>query len=35
MQSRADSIGATLSIRRRTGGGTHVLVDLAPNGGSS
>jgi signal transduction histidine kinase len=33
MQSRADSIGATLSIRRRTGGGTHVLVDLAPNGG--
>jgi two-component system sensor histidine kinase UhpB len=34
MQSRAASIGATLSIRRRTGGGTHVLVDLAPNGGS-
>jgi two-component system sensor histidine kinase UhpB len=33
MQSRADSIGATLSIRRRSGGGTHVLVDLAPNGG--
>jgi two-component system sensor histidine kinase UhpB len=33
MQSRAASIGATLSIRPRSGGGTHVLVDLAPNGG--
>jgi two-component system sensor histidine kinase UhpB len=34
MQSRAASIGATLSIRPRDHGGTHVLVDLAPNGGS-
>ncbi len=34
MRSRAASIGATLSIRQREHGGTHVLVDLAPNGGS-
>jgi signal transduction histidine kinase len=34
MRSRAASIGATLSITPRDEGGTHVLVDLAPNGGT-
>ncbi len=35
MRSRAASIGATLSIQPREQGGTHVLVQLAPNGGTS
>jgi two-component system sensor histidine kinase UhpB len=34
MRSRAASIGATLSIQPREAGGTHVLVDLTPNGGT-